>query len=178
MGCQVTMPSMRCGLTLVLVLALACAPLQASASAAGSGGPASAAEVSHDWQTVLTIPSGTRIKVEARNGRSFDGKLKFVSESAVSLSENSKETEILKDDARRVYVVGGRRVGKTALQGAMIVGGALAIVGSVAPSSDPYFGGRRTDIIAGGVVGAMLGAMTGAILGLFRHKRTLVYEIS
>jgi hypothetical protein len=163
------MARMRSGIALVLMIVMTCAPLEASA-----------ADVSQDWSVVRMLQPGARLKVESGDGKNFEGTLKAVSDVSVTVSNMGKDTEIRKEDARRVYVLKGSVVKWTLTGTAIGAGGGAAFGAAVGGGCDPQRSllcfDRGTMAAVFGVVGAVIGTAAGAVAGVFRRKRALVYE--
>src|SRR5262245_48632906 len=78
-----------------------------------------------DWSKVGTIPSGSRLLVELSNGKKTNGTLQNALENQIVVSGET----INRDDVRRIYLVGGRRLGRSVAIGAGIGAAAGTITG-------------------------------------------------
>jgi hypothetical protein len=155
--------------TLVLLLAAALL-LPSVASAQNSS-------ASSDWAALNTVTSGSKLVVKTKDGRSFEGRLSGVSDSALSLSVKNKPVELRREDVRSVYRIGKNSATKATLIGMGVGAGAGAAIGAAADSSSEGLEGFDAALTAGlTVVGAGVGALTGYLIGRGGSKRTLIYE--
>jgi small nuclear ribonucleoprotein (snRNP)-like protein len=154
---------------LVVLLALAPATLAQETSAA-----------TNDWDGLKTVAAGSKLVIKLKNGKTVKGKLISVVDSALSISDNNKPTDLNQADIQSVRLVRGQSVMKSTLIGAAIVGTAGVALGAAANNNDS--GGWGPDFstpavaAALGVIGAGVGAAGGALIGKFRRKQILVYQ--
>jgi hypothetical protein len=139
-------------LTLVLVLAAALLlPSVASAQNARAS--------TGDWSALNSVASGSKLAVKLKTGKSVEGRLSAVSDTALSLSVKNKPVDLRRDDVQSVYEIRG------------------AAIGAAADSSSDGFEELDHAITAGlTVLGAGAGALTGYLIGRHAGKRVLVYE--
>ena len=157
----------RLTLTLVLVAALL-APTVTWAQAAS---------VSHDWSALNSIPSGSKLVVTFKDGRTVEGKLSNVSDVALTLSVKKKLEAIKRDDIQRVEQFKRKSATQATLIGMGIGAGAGAVTGAAGGDNDSFFGPTRGQLAAGlAVVGAGVGAVAGFLVGRSGRKRMVVYE--
>ena len=155
--------------TLVLLLAAALL-LPSVASAQNSS-------ASSDWAAMNTVTSGSKVVVKTKDGRSYEGRLSGVSDSALSLSVKDKPVELKREDVQSVYRIGKNSATKATLIGMGVGAGAGAAIGAAADSSSEGLEGFDAALTAGlTVVGAGVGALTGYLIGRGGRKRTLIYE--
>jgi hypothetical protein len=155
--------------TLVLLLAAALL-LPSVASAQNSS-------ASSDWAALNTVTSGSKLGVKTKDGRSFEGRLSGVSDSALTLSVKDKPVELKREDVQSVYRIGKNSATKATLIGMGVGAGAGAAIGAAADSSSDGFEKIDHAVTAGlTVVGAGVGALTGYLIGRGGSKRTLIYE--
>lgn len=157
--------------TLVLVLAAALL-LPSVVSAQSASAP------SDDWSTALnTVANGSKLVVKLKTGKSVDGNLSGVSDTALSLSVKSKPVDLKREDVQSVYRIAGHSATKATLIGLGVGAGAGAGIGAAASSGNDNFGKFDQAATAGlTVVGAVAGALTGYLIGRHSSKRVLVYE--
>lgn len=154
-----------------LVLLLAAALLLPSVASAQNG------SASSDWAALNTVTSGSKLVVKTKDGRSFEGRLSGVSDSALALTVKNKPVELKREDVRSVYRIGKNSATKATLIGLGVGAGAGAAIGAAADSSNEGLEGLDAAFTAGlTVVGAGAGALTGYLLGRRGGKRTLIYE--
>jgi hypothetical protein len=154
-----------------LVLLLAAALLLPSVASAQNG------SASSDWAALNTVTSGSKLAVKTKDGRSFEGRLSGVSDSALTLSVKDKPVELKREDVQSVYRIGKNSATKATLIGMGVGAGAGAAIGAAADSSSEGFEGIDHAVTAGlTVVGAGVGALTGYLIGRGGSKRTLIYE--
>jgi hypothetical protein len=132
----------------------------------------------NDWSVLRTVTSGSKLVVNLKNGKTVEGKLSGVSDTALSLSISSKPVDLNREDVIRVYRVGGKSVTKAVLVGAGLGAGAGAAVGAAGGGSNDSFGAPSRPVLTVGlaVLGAGAGAIAGFLVGKGGHKRVLIYE--
>jgi hypothetical protein len=107
--------------TLVLLLAAALLlPSVASAQNSSASG---------DWAALNTVTSGSKLAVKTKDGRSFEGRLSGVTDSALSLSVKDKPVELRREDVQSVYRVGKNSATKATLIGMGVGAGVGALTG-------------------------------------------------
>lgn len=156
--------------TLVLLTAVALLLPPPAASAQSSS-------ASSDWAALNTVTSGSKLVVKTKDGRSHEGRMSGVSDSALSMSIKDKSVELKREDVQSVYRIGKNSATKATLIGMGVGAGAGAALGAAADSSSDGFEGIDAAATAGlTVVGAGVGALTGYLIGRGGRKRTLIYE--
>ncbi len=139
--------------------------------------PISAKESNSNWALVQAIPPGQLIKLKTASGKSFDGQLQRVTDSAIELSTNGKIAAYQSTEISRVYVLRGRQLLKGTLIGAGVGTAGGAAIGAIGGRGQGSFILDQGDIAAiGAAVGLILGSITGLVIGSTRHKKELVYE--
>lgn len=159
---------MRFVLTLSLVISIFLAPVTCFAQNVTS---------TNDWAALRNIPSGSKVTVKLKTGKSIDGKLLSVSDSSISLSRNNSSADFKRDDVRSVHQVIKKSATAGTLIGLGVGAGAGAGLGAIgASNNDNGFDKIDHAATAGlAVVGAGVGALTGYLIGRRGAKR-LVYE--
>jgi hypothetical protein len=127
-----------------------------------------------DWSALKSVESGSKLSVRLKDGRSVDGRLRGVGDSALTLSVHDKATDFTREDVQSVYLSKGKSAAKPALIGAGVGGGVGAVVGT--QGDDDFVISRSQGAAALGAVGAAAGALIGFAVGKTRSKRVLVYE--
>ena len=155
--------------TLVLVL-LASLILPAGASAQSATAP------SGDWAALNSITTGSKLVVKLRDGKSVEGKLSGVSDSALSLTVKSKPVDLKREDVQSVYRIEGKSATKATLIGMGVGAGAGAAIGAAGSGNDNFDKFDQVATAGLTVVGAGVGALTGYLIGRGGKKRILVYE--
>ncbi|MDT7604224.1 MAG: hypothetical protein QOF61_2221 [Acidobacteriota bacterium] len=129
-----------------------------------------------DWSGLRTVPSGSKLVVKLKNGKTVEGNLSGVSDAALSVSVSNNSVDLNRDDVLRVYQVGGKSAKNATLIGAAVGAGAGAAVGAAGGDSDG-FAPTKGQLAAGlAVLGAGVGALVGFAVGKSGHKRVLIYE--
>jgi len=130
---------------------------------------------SNSWSSVQSLPLNTKIKIELKNGKKMDGKLKTVTDSSLTFTKNNNDVLVNSEEIKRLYQVQGKSRGKSAITGAVIGGasGAGIGVGIYAPARDDI---EPAVVPIFGLIGADIGALIGYLFGK-GEKKTLVYEI-
>ena len=140
---------------------------------------ASGQNTSHrDWSAVIAQPLGTRLSVRLKNGKTIEGTVNSVSETALQIMKGNSRTDLDRGEIKKIYRVGGRQAGKSALLGLGIGAGAGAVVGGVIAATDgpTESGEEHLPIAISAAVGAIIGTVTGLVTGLFGRKKILIYE--
>ncbi|MGB9181698.1 MAG: hypothetical protein WCB68_20880 [Pyrinomonadaceae bacterium] len=159
--------SKRFTISLVLVASLLLSPVVLAQSTAVQAG---------DWSALRTVAQGSKLSVKLKSGKTVEGKLSGVSDTALSLSVKGSNVDLSRDDVQRVYQVSGKSAAKATLIGAAVGAGAGAAVGA-AGGDDDGFAPTKGQAAAGlAVLGAGVGALTGYLIGRGGHKRVLIYE--
>jgi hypothetical protein len=148
-------------LSLVLVTLLAQVPVTLAQEPA-----------TREWSAVQALSSGDELVIETRNGETVKGRLNSVSDAQLSLSHKNNNTNIDRNNIRRIYRLGGTSRGKSALIGAGI-GGGVGTAAGVAVYSQGDFIGAVIPLF--GAIGAGIGAAIGAAFG-GKRERVLIYE--
>jgi hypothetical protein len=155
-------------LVLILAAALLLPSVVSAQSASASTG---------DWSALSAVESGSKLVVKLKTGKSVEGKLSGVSDTALSLSVKNKPVDLKREDVQSVYRVGKNSATKATLIGMGVGAGAGAAIGAAADSSSDGFEGIDHAVTAGlTVLGAGAGALTGYLIGRRGSKRVLVYE--
>jgi hypothetical protein len=132
---------------------------------------------SNEWSALNAVASGSKLAVKMKDGKSFEGKLSGVSDTALSLSVKDKPVELKREDVLSVYHVKKKSATKATLIGMGGGAGVGAAIGAVGDSNNDGF--EQIDHVATAgltIIGAGLGALTGYLLGRGGGKRVLVYE--
>jgi len=129
-----------------------------------------------DWSSLKTVLSGSKLVIKLKNGKTVEGKLSGVSDTALSLSVSGKPLELGRDDILSVYQVRGKSAKKPTLIGLGVGAGAGAAIGAAGGDNDGFFLTKPEAAAAFGVLGAAVGAIAGFAIGKSGHKRVLIYE--
>jgi hypothetical protein len=137
---------------------------------------------SRDWAVVKSLALGNKLTIKTKDGKKFDGALKAVSDTNITLEKKSKITEIEASRVSKVYVVVSDSVakstGKSAAVGAAGGFGVGAVWGIIIGASEDVSTAKAVGILGG--VGAAIGAASGAASGLFSglwKDKTLIYDV-
>ena len=71
------------------------------------------ASARNEWSGVISLPTGTSLRVETKSKKKIDGTLNNVSDTAITLLSDGKTESIDRSDVKKVYKVGGGSRGKT-----------------------------------------------------------------
>lgn len=127
-----------------------------------------------DWSNLTSVPVGTRLTIEQKNGGTLKGNFETVTTTSISISKSGKTEAIDRSNIKAIYRSGKNSIGKTVAIGAAIGAGAGAGIGAgvlgATGGSDDTAGVIAPFILVGAGVGALLGALVG------KKKRILVYE--
>jgi hypothetical protein len=157
----------RFTITLALVASLL---LPSAALAQGTAAP------SHDWSALKIVRSGSKLVTKFKNGKTVEGKLTGVSDTALFLIVKGKPLDVNRDDILSVYELRSKSATKASLIGAGVGAGGGALLG-VAGSREDHFAKIDHAVTAGlTALGAGAGAVAGYFIGKSGRKRVLIYE--
>lgn len=129
-----------------------------------------------EWSNLNTVAGGSKLAVKLKSGKTVNGKLSSVSDSALSLTVKEKPVELKREDVQSVYVVTKKSATKATLIGMGIGAGAGLGIG-LAGSKDDDFANLDRNITYGlTVLGAVAGGIAGFVIGKSGGKRVLIYE--
>ena len=133
------------------------------------------APIRGSWEGLKAIPTGDEVSVRLRNGQKLKGRLTSVSDTALTLADGNRTTDVTRADALRVH----RVVSKSAKRSTLIGLGIGAGAGFGATAIFAYSGDNDGEAglygLAIMVAGAGAGSLIGYIMGS-RKQRALVYE--
>lgn len=131
-----------------------------------------------EWAAVIAQPPGTRLSIRLKTGKSIEGTVNSVSETALQMMKGNTRIDLDRSEIKRIYRVTGRQTGKSTLIGLGIGAGAGVAVGGVVAATDgPTESGEgHLPIAIIGAVGAVIGTVTGFLTGLRGRKKVLIYE--
>ena len=130
-----------------------------------------------EWSAITTVPVGSELVVEMKDGKTIKGKLRAVSTGTLTLSRNNAATDLNLINARKVYRMVGRSRLKSALIGAGVgagTGAAIGVGATVGNEVNRREGYTALFGVVFGILGAGIGAVAGAVAG--NKKRLLIYE--
>jgi len=155
---------------LTISLALAASLLLPSVTLAqGTAAP------NHEWSGLKTVTVGSKLVTKLRNGKTVEGKLTGVSDTALSLTVKGKPTDLNRDDIQSVYQTNRKSAKKATLIGMAVGGGAGAAIGAAGSNNDAFV--SHSAVTAGfAILGAGAGAVAGYFIGRSGRKRVLIYE--
>ncbi|MBC8032200.1 MAG: hypothetical protein H7Z16_19105 [Pyrinomonadaceae bacterium] len=163
--------SRRLTISMVLIASLLLTPVTLFAQTASAP--------TGDWSRLTAVESGSKLVVTLKNGKTVDGKLSGVSDSALSLSVKNQPVEVKREDVRSVHQVTKKSATKATLIGLGVGAGAGAALGAAGGSNNSGFEKIDHAVTAGlTVVGAGVGALGGYLIGRGGRKRVLIYETS
>jgi hypothetical protein len=141
------------------------------AQAPPEGGP--------DWAAVTSLKSGSSVKVDFKDGKTWNGKLNSVTDENIFITRNKALAEITRPEIGKLYRTQGS-IGNSAALGGLIGAGSGATLGYIAGDScngSQFCLFSKGEMAAGGaLVGAGLGVVIGLVIGAVRRKKTVVYE--
>lgn len=130
-----------------------------------------------DWSAIRAMEPGNKLVVKLKSGKSINGKMSSVSDTALSLSVSGNLTEISRTDIQKVYRVTGKSGTKATLIGLGVGAGAGAAIGAAAGDSGGFVFIKKSEAAAAlSIVGAGVGALSGFLISKGGHKRVLVYD--
>ena len=138
----------------------------------------SIAQTSTDWSRLNTIASDSKLAVKLKNGKTINGKLSSVTDSALSLTVKKKPVEIRREEVLTVHQLNKKSIVAPTLIGAGAGAGLGAAAGAAGGDDDNGFPIVTKGQLAAGlaVIGAGMGAVAGYFIGRDRKKRVLIYQ--
>ena len=129
-----------------------------------------------DWSRLNAVTAGSKVSVKLKSGKTVDGKLSGVSDSALSLTVKGKPVDVKREDVLSVYQIKKKSVAKATLIGLGVGAGAGLAIGLAGRSKDDLVN-LNNPVTAGlTVLGAAAGALTGFLIGRSGGKRVLIYQ--
>ena len=153
-------------LALVAALLLSSAPVSAQLSTAPT----------NDWSRLNAVTAGSKLSVKLKSGKTVDGKLSGVSDTALSLTVKDKPVDVKREDVLSVYQIKSKSVAKATLIGLGVGAGAGAAIGVAGRSKDDLVNLNNPVTPGLTVLGAAAGALTGFLIGRSGGKRVLIYQ--
>lgn len=133
-------------------------------------------EPTRDWSGLRTLSSGSKLVIKLKNGKSVEGKLSGVSDTALSLSVSGKPMDLSREDVLSVYQISAKSAKKATLIGLGVGAGAGAAIGAAGGDGRDSFFVSRLQLAAGlSILGAGVGALAGYVIGKSGRKRVLIY---
>jgi len=133
----------------------------------------------NNWSRVAALAAGARLSVKLKTGKTVNGTVNSVSDSALSLNVKSSTREIKREEVATIYeIVKKGSATKSTLIGTGIGAGVGAAAGGIADASDDS-GFEKIDHVATAalaIVGAGSGALVGYLVGRGGSKKVLLYE--
>jgi len=133
----------------------------------------------NSWSRVSALSAGAKLAVKLKTGKTVDGTVNNVSDSALSLNVKNSNMEIKREDVATIYeVVKKGSAKKATLIGTGIGAGVGAAAGGIADANDNS-GFEKIDHVATAalaIVGAGSGALVGYLVRRGGNKRVLLYE--
>ena len=127
------------------------------------------------WEGIKAVPPGDEVVVRLRNGQTLKGRLINISDTALTIEQAQRETDVTRGDTLRVH----RVVSKSAKRATLIgigIGAGVGIAAAVAAAkSGPGEAEAGIAALFIGTIGAGAGALIGYIVGS-RKQRALIYE--
>ena len=133
----------------------------------------------NDWSRLTALASGSKVSVKLKDGKTVDGKVTSVSDSALSLTVKNRAVDLKRDEVLSVQQLVKKSATKSTLIGLAVGTGAGGLIGGIADASNNDGGFEKIDNAAAGavtVIGAVAGTVTGFLIGRGHSKKVLVYE--
>lgn len=131
-------------------------------------------QTSADWASVKVLPVGTNVRVETNAKKRFEGVVKAVSDTLITITTKSETETFQSSDVKKLFRVEAGSRGKWAAIGAAIGAGigaglGLALLGATG-------GSDNTGAVIAPIIGAGAGVGGGLGAAFPGKKRTLIYE--
>ncbi len=127
-----------------------------------------------EWSSLKMITAGSNLDVKLKDGKRVKGKLINASDTALSLHDRNKPTDLNRGDVLSVHRVSGTSAQKPALIGAGVGAAIGAGIGAGIHGNPDY--SKPAVAAVFGAFGAGVGALVGYLGGKSRHKRALIYQ--
>lgn len=127
------------------------------------------------WDSLKAVPPGDELVVELRSRDTVKGRVRGVSDTALTLTRGQKTTDVSRDDAMKIYRMIPKSHKKAMLISLGIGAGIGAGIGGGYVSGGGESGEYWPVALLGGV-GAGLGALVGYLIGRGKRKE-LIYEV-
>ena len=132
---------------------------------------------SQQWTVLERLSATDKLVVELKGGQRVKGTFSVVSDTSLTVSDESKTRDVSRGEIRRIYRVRGKSVGNAVLRGTAI-GGAVGASLGAAIRGGCILGpcpNRAERILRSAVLMAIPGAVAGLIVGSIRQNRELIY---
>jgi len=138
----------------------------------------SAQTATNDWARLNAVPTGSKLSVKLKSGKTVDGTLNNVSDTTLSLRVKNAAQDLRREDVASVYQVTKKSAGKETLIGLGVGAGVGAAIGAVGDNEDENSLLDTDGILtaAGAIIGGGIGALSGFLIGRSGKKRVLVYQ--
>ena len=131
----------------------------------------------NDWSRLSSVAAGSKLSVKLKNGKTIEGTLTSVSDTALTLMSKSTSKEARREDVAAVYEVTKKSATKATLIGLGLGAGAGAVYGAVQDSrTDDFETLNNVATAVTTVLGAGAGALGGFLVGRSGKKLVLIYE--
>ena len=134
--------------------------------------------ITGNWTLVEAVQPGENLEITLDNGDKRSGKFSSLTATMLIVSKGKSLIETERTRIRKVFRVGGGKVGKSTLIGLGIGAGAGAAIGGVIAATDgpAESGEEHLPIVQLAGVGAIIGTVSGLVSGLVRKRKVLIYE--
>jgi len=130
----------------------------------------------NDWSQLSTVVSGTSLSVKTKDGKTVEGKLNKISDTALSLTVKNKPVDLKREDVQSICQLTKKSATKSTLIGLAVGGGAGLRVGLAGRSNDGFEKIENAAAAGFAVIGAAGGALAGYLIGRSGQKRVLIYQ--
>jgi hypothetical protein len=129
------------------------------------------------WPVVQALPTGAKVIVKEKAGKTTKGQVTAITTDAITVSQRSGTVVIDKQQVARIHVDEQSLTRSTLIGLGVGAGTGAAVGGIMLISLGPEDAGDEAGLIMGvtTVLGAVGGAVGGTIRGLFPNRR-LIYE--
>ena len=137
----------------------------------------SAQTATNDWTRLNAVPTGSKISVKLKSGKTVEGTLNSVSDTTLSLRAKNAQ-DLRREDVDSVYQVKRKSAGKETLIGLGVGAGAGAALGAAGDTADEnnFFDTDGLLTAVGAIIGGGIGALSGFLIGRRGRKQVLVYQ--
>src|SRR6267154_593709 len=128
----------------------------------------------NDWSQLSTVVSGTSLSVKTKDGKTVEGKLNKISDTALSLTVKNKPADLKREDVQSICQLTKKSATKSTMIGLAVGGGAGLGVGLAGRSNDGFEKIENAATAGFAVLGAAGGALAGYLIGRSGRKRVLI----
>jgi len=161
---------MRKGAIFIILVSIALLSRPQAILAQTTTGP-----IKGSWDGLKSVPPGDELIVTLRNGQTVKGRLSNLSDTALTLTQGKKTTDLNRGEVLKVYRSIPRSAKRSTMIGLAVGAGVGAGSGAAVDAGLNGEPGENYAIPVLALLGAGVGALAGYLVGSRKH-RALIYE--